>query len=71
MSDTLPRKRGRPPGPPKPQKPPAKMGRPSPWDDALKPTVSGTIRAPEKFFSLWEQEEFKRRVNDLILNFSK
>jgi hypothetical protein len=64
------RKRGRPPGPPKPPKEPKPMGRPTVWDKRHGKAKCAGITAPERFFEFFKDQNFRKKISDLMLDFS-
>lgn len=64
-----PRKRGRPKGPPKKQKPPSKMGRPSAWSPALGKPKRQNLSAPELFWVAWKIPGYKECLSEFTLDF--
>ena len=66
MPDTL-RKRGRPRKEPTPKGPRRKSGPKTVWDESLGLSTSKAVRAPQAFFDAWEDMEFRREINNLLL----
>jgi hypothetical protein len=65
---TEPRKRGRPPGSPKPPKEPKRMGRKTVWAEELGKSEARAVRAPKAFFEEWENHQFREPISNLILD---